>query len=81
MEGHQIGRLEFIQVGWDHEGGRLIAGKIPPGVNPVRLFLSLSSETVFCRKPPPIAISAVALRRDCETVQMVRADHRAAFSV
>ena len=31
MEGHQIGRLEFIQVGWDHEGGRLIAGKIPPG--------------------------------------------------
>ena len=50
-------------------------------VDPVRLFLSLSSETVFRQKPPPIAVLAVALRRDCETVQMVGADHRAAFSV
>ena len=29
-------------------------------VDPVHLFLSLSSETEFCRKPPPIALSAVA---------------------
>ena len=29
-------------------------------VDPVRLFLSLSSETEFRRKPPPIALSAVA---------------------
>ena len=50
-------------------------------VEPVRLFLSLSSETVFGRRPPPIAVSAVALRRDRETVQTVGADHRAAFSV
>ena len=52
-----------------------------PAVDPVCLFLNLSSETVFRRKPPPIAISAVALQRDCETVQMVEADHRAVFSV
>ena len=29
-------------------------------VDPVHLFLSLSLETVFRQKPPPIAISAVA---------------------
>ena len=29
-------------------------------VDPVHLFLSLSLETVFRRKPPPIVISAVA---------------------
>ena len=30
------------------------------GVDPVHLFLSLSSESEFRRKPPPIALSAVA---------------------
>ena len=30
-------------------------------VDPVYLFLSLSLKTVFRRKPPPIAVSAVAL--------------------
>ena len=29
-------------------------------VDPVHLFLSLSSQTEFRRKPPPIAVSAVA---------------------
>ena len=29
-------------------------------VDPVHLFLSLSSESEFRRKPPPIALSAVA---------------------
>ena len=29
-------------------------------VDPVHLFLSLSLETVFHWKPPPIAVSAVA---------------------
>ena len=29
-------------------------------VDPVHLFLSLSSETEFRQKPPPIAVSAVA---------------------
>ena len=33
---------------------------IKENVDPVRLFLSLSSESEFRRKPPPIAISAVA---------------------
>ena len=34
--------------------------KVPYMVDPVHLFLSLSSESEFRRKPPPIALSAVA---------------------
>ena len=34
----------------------------------INLFLSLSSETVFRRRPPPIAVSAVAYE-DCTNGQ------------
>ena len=34
--------------------------KVPYKVDPVHLFLSLSSESEFRQKPPPIALSAVA---------------------
>ena len=44
--GERTPTLYFAQISYD--------------VDPVHLFLSLSSETEFRRKPPPIAISAVA---------------------
>ena len=45
------------------------------GVILVNLFLSLSSETVFRRKPQPIAVSAVDLRRLYKWWELITEQH------
>ena len=41
-----------VELGVKNERERVF--RIWENVDPVRLFLSLSLKTVFCRKPPPI---------------------------